>query len=111
MVGAGRVSHYKDTIMHKAPALQKVPMLVIAFTQGILLYLLYRAFDNNTWPSESPLWSYPLLTLAIVVPSESADLAEVLPHAKTVVLDDGMVPLEFAATAFADAVLSAWRQA
>ena len=54
--------------MHKAPALQKIPMLAIAFTQGVALYLLYRAFDNNTWPSESPLWSYPLLTLTTAVP-------------------------------------------
>ena len=54
--------------MHKAPALPKIPMLAIAFAQGICLYLLYRAFDNNTWPSESPLWFYPLLTLAVAVP-------------------------------------------
>ena len=54
--------------MHKAPALPKTPMLAIAFAQGICLYLLYRAFDNNTWPSESPLWFYPLLTLAVAVP-------------------------------------------
>jgi len=32
------------------------------------LYGLYSAFDNNTWPSESPLWFYPLWTLAVVVP-------------------------------------------
>ena len=54
--------------MHKAPALPRTPMLAIAFAQGICLYLLYRAFDNNTWPSESPLWFYPLLTLSVTVP-------------------------------------------
>ena len=54
--------------MHKAPTLLKTPMLAIAFAQGICLYLLYRAFDNNTWPSESPLWFYPLLTLSVAVP-------------------------------------------
>jgi len=43
-------------------------MLVIAVVQGILLFSLYRAFDANFWPSESPLWSYPLWTLAIAVP-------------------------------------------
>lgn len=43
-------------------------MLAIAVIQGILLLALYRAFDSNSWPSESPLWSYPLWTLAIAVP-------------------------------------------
>jgi len=43
-------------------------MLVIAFLQGISLYLLYRAFDQDLWPSESPLWSYPLWTIVLSVP-------------------------------------------
>jgi hypothetical protein len=43
-------------------------MLIIAVVQGILLFALYRAFDTNFWPSESPLWSYPLWTLAVAVP-------------------------------------------
>lgn len=43
-------------------------MLVISTIQGVLLYALYRAFDNNTWPSESPLWSYPMLTITAAVP-------------------------------------------
>lgn len=43
-------------------------MLVIAVVQGILLFALYRAFDTNYWPSESPVWSYPLWTLAVAVP-------------------------------------------
>jgi len=43
-------------------------MLLISGIQGILLYALYNAFDNSTWPSESPLWSYPLWTIAVVVP-------------------------------------------
>ena len=54
--------------MRESPPLPKVPMLVIAFLQGIFLYFLYRAFDENTWPSESPLWSYPLWTVALAVP-------------------------------------------
>ena len=54
--------------MRESPPLPKIPMLVIAFMQGIFLYVLYRAFDQNTWPSESPLWSYPLWTLALAVP-------------------------------------------
>jgi len=43
-------------------------MLIIAVVQGIMLFALYRAFDTNSWPSESPLWSYPLWTLAVAVP-------------------------------------------
>ena len=54
--------------MRESPPLPKIPMLVIAFLQGIFLYALYRAFDENTWPSESPLWSYPLWTIAVAVP-------------------------------------------
>jgi len=54
--------------MRESPPLPKVTMLVIAFLQGIFLYALYRAFDENTWPSESPLWSYPLWTVALAVP-------------------------------------------
>ena len=54
--------------MRESPPLPKIPMLVISFLQGIFLYALYRAFDENTWPSESPLWSYPLWTTAVAVP-------------------------------------------
>jgi hypothetical protein len=48
--------------------LPKVQMLAISTLQGLLLYALYRAFDNGTWPSESPLWSYPMWTIATAVP-------------------------------------------
>jgi len=54
--------------MRESPPLPKIPMLAIAFVQGIALYLLYRAFDQELWPSESPLWSYPLFTVALAVP-------------------------------------------
>ncbi len=43
-------------------------MIIIAVLQGILLFALYRAFDTDFWPSESPLWSFPLWTLAAAVP-------------------------------------------
>jgi len=43
-------------------------MLIIAVVQGILLFALYRAFDTDFWPSDDPLWSYPLWALAIAVP-------------------------------------------
>jgi Domain of unknown function (DUF4153) len=49
-------------------SLPRAAMLTIAVVQGILLFALYRAFDTNSWPSESPLWSYPLWTLAVAVP-------------------------------------------
>ena len=49
-------------------SLPRAAILIIAVVQGILLFALYRAFDTHFWPSESPLWSYPLLTLVIVVP-------------------------------------------
>lgn len=54
--------------MRESATLPKGVMLAIAFAQGILLYLLYNAFDEKTWPSESPLWSFPLWTLALAVP-------------------------------------------
>lgn len=43
-------------------------MLLVAVTQGILLMLLHEAHDSGSWPSESPLWSYPLWTLTLAVP-------------------------------------------
>ncbi len=51
--------------MQKLP---KLPMLLISLVQGLFLYGLYHAFDTHTWPSESPLWSYPLWTIALAVP-------------------------------------------
>jgi hypothetical protein len=54
--------------MQESQPLPKIPMLVIAFLQGIFLYLLYRAFDQDLWPSESPLWSFPLFTVVLAVP-------------------------------------------
>ncbi|MEO1203095.1 MAG: DUF4153 domain-containing protein [Pseudomonadota bacterium] len=54
--------------MEKAPDLPRLPLLGIAFAQGICLYLLYRSVELKVWPSDSPLWSYPLWTLAVAVP-------------------------------------------
>ena len=54
--------------MNTTPELPRLPMLGIAFAQGICLYLLYRSFETHVWPYESPLWSFPLWTLAIAVP-------------------------------------------
>jgi hypothetical protein len=43
-------------------------MLGIAFLQGVCLFALYRAVETNSWPSESPLWSFPLWTLVLSLP-------------------------------------------
>lgn len=48
--------------------LLKVPMLIISLVQGLCLYGLYHAADTKSWPSESPIWSFPLWTVAIAVP-------------------------------------------
>jgi hypothetical protein len=54
--------------MSEWSSLPKVPMLAIAVAQGLMLFALYRAFEAGAWPSESPLWSYPLWTLIAVMP-------------------------------------------
>ena len=48
--------------------LPRPAMLLIAVTQGQILFGLYRSLENGTWPSESPLFSFPLWTLAVVLP-------------------------------------------
>lgn len=54
--------------MNTSPSLPKALMLTIAVVQGLLLFALYKAFETDAWPSEAPLWSYPLWTAAIVIP-------------------------------------------
>ena len=54
--------------MNDSSSLPRVAMLTIAVVQGLLLFALYRAFDTDIWPSESPLWSYPLWTLVVALP-------------------------------------------
>lgn len=49
-------------------SLPRLPMLGIAFLQGLCLLVLYRSVESDFWPSESPVWAYPLWTLAIAVP-------------------------------------------
>ncbi len=44
-------------------------MLLIAVAQGLLLMLLHDAHDAGSWPSQSPLWSYPLWTLTLAIPA------------------------------------------
>lgn len=54
--------------MHESSTLPKIQMLIIAIVQGLMLFALYRAFDTDSWPSASPLWSFPLWTVSVVVP-------------------------------------------
>lgn len=54
--------------MTQSPELPRKLMLLIAAIQGILLLFLYDASESGTWPSESPLWNFPLWTIAIMVP-------------------------------------------
>lgn len=54
--------------MTESPELPRKLMLLVAAVQGVLLLFLYDAAESGTWPSESPLWSYPLWTLSIAVP-------------------------------------------
>lgn len=54
--------------MTDSPVLPRRTLLLIALVQGIALYFLYSAAENSTWPSQSPLWNFPLWTLAVVVP-------------------------------------------
>ena len=54
--------------MSETSRLRPKLMLLIAVAQGILLMLLHEAHDSGTWPSESPLWSYPFWTLTLAVP-------------------------------------------
>lgn len=54
--------------MTDTSSLPRKLMLLIAVGQGIALLLLYNATESGSWPSESPLWSYPLWTLALAVP-------------------------------------------
>ena len=51
-----------------ASSLPKLPMLAIAFLQGLCLLVLYRSVESGFWPSESPVWAFPLWTLAIAAP-------------------------------------------
>lgn len=49
-------------------SLPRLPLLGIAFLQGLCLLVLYRSVEFHFWPSASPAWAYPLWTLAIAVP-------------------------------------------
>jgi hypothetical protein len=50
------------------PQLPRLALIAIAIVQSLLLLVLYRAEEADAWPSQAPLWSFPLWTLAIAVP-------------------------------------------
>ena len=49
-------------------SLPRAWLLGIAFLQGLCLLVLYRSVESGFWPSESPVWAFPLWTLAVAVP-------------------------------------------
>ena len=52
-----------------APPLPRNLMVVVAFVQGVLLLLLWRALTHEAWPSQTPALNLPLWTLAITAPA------------------------------------------
>lgn len=44
-------------------------MLAIAFVQGLALFALWKALDNDVWPATMPAANFPLWTLALVLPT------------------------------------------
>lgn len=43
-------------------------MLLISLTQGLALFLLWRAAENQVWPSQTPMANFPLWTIAVALP-------------------------------------------
>ncbi len=43
-------------------------MLLISLAQGFALFLLWRAGENEVWPSQTPMANFPLWTIAVVLP-------------------------------------------
>jgi len=54
--------------MLESSRLRPKRMLLIAVAQGLALMLLRNAYDAGSWPSQSPLWSYPLWALTLAIP-------------------------------------------
>ena len=44
-------------------------MVVVAFGQGLVLLLLWRALTDEVWPSQTPAVNLPLWTLAVTAPT------------------------------------------
>ncbi len=43
-------------------------MLLISLAQGLALFLLWRAAENQVWPSQTPMANFPLWTIAVALP-------------------------------------------
>ena len=43
-------------------------MLLISLAQGLALFLLWRATENQVWPSQTPMANFPLWTIAVALP-------------------------------------------
>ena len=43
-------------------------MLLISLAQGFALFLLWRATENQVWPSQTPMANFPLWTIAVALP-------------------------------------------
>ena len=43
-------------------------MLLISLAQGFALFLLWRAGENQVWPSQTPVANFPLWTIAVALP-------------------------------------------
>ena len=49
--------------------LPREAMLAIAFAQGLALFALWKALDNEVWPATMPAVNFPLWTLVLVLPT------------------------------------------
>ncbi|MFT7129417.1 MAG: hypothetical protein ACI89U_001533, partial [Gammaproteobacteria bacterium] len=43
-------------------------MLSVAVIQSLILFVLYKTHELKIWPSESPVISFPLWTLGLLIP-------------------------------------------
>ena len=51
------------------PVRPRLPlMLLISLLQGLALFLLWRAAENQVWPSQTPAVNFPLWTIAVTLP-------------------------------------------
>ncbi len=55
-------------MINESTGLPRKTLLLIALAQGLALLFLYRSVESGTWPSESPIWAFPLWTIAVAVP-------------------------------------------
>ena len=61
--------------MLPAPDLPRNKMLVLSLVQGLILLLLWRALNQDIWPSQTPVVNIPLWIFTIRRWSWTEDLA------------------------------------